>query len=309
MGQSDGSTGMIEPIFNEYTAYPLCANDSIANLRFDTLIGLLKHLEVYGVKRVRYENSIHDIPFLDGISLGDYCQNFLRNRTSSNAKQQVNALFLYSRIKKPFVKEGEADFPDNMEGAKYLRKTSVFEREFDCPLSLIVAYSLNTFVVGFDNDVGDSCRLSIIRSCAKAGNGKTTSECVDVPCVCKENNCFENMRFVELMSSQNDLPVPEYSDVHKTRMFNLPGHHGLKECKEHGEDLLKTPYVKDVLSSRAFDPKENNYIHKINSDGSIEVRLYWTRLGYGLLISTTAENVVQTHWIAKWLDNKYGKRS
>ena len=37
----------------------------------------------------------------------------------------------------------------------------------------------------------------------------------------------------------------------------------------------------------------------------IEVRLTWTKAGYGLCVSTTAENIIQNHWIANLLKKKY----
>lgn len=300
---------MIEPIFNEFSSFPLCRDGIESEERFNTLIHLIRNLEQFGIKKVRYENSINDIPFNSSSTLGEYCSNIIRNRTKGNANLQNDALFLYSRIKKPFIKEEESVlFPDTISQTQYVRldnENQVYTVVEENPLSISSAYFLNSFMIGFDNNVEKHLLLKLFYSTKNTkGDIYNDSKIIKIVCVCKTEECFTNMEFIELLASQDDLPVP-IAD-HKETKINIPDHHGTKECKEHGKELLANPYVKEILSSRGFDSSEKCYIHKVNQDGSIEIRLYWTSKGYGLLVSTSAQNIVQAYWIAQMLNKKYG---
>lgn len=299
---------MIEPVFNEFSAYPLCDNDA-AGAKFHTLASLIKHLEVYGIKKVRYENNLADIPFTKDKSLGEYCNEILCNRNTTNASTQNEVYMLYGRIKPPFIKDDESFEPGDIAQATCTYETVNSKGESEMieadAVSLLSAYLLETFSIGFDNNTETPFKLKLKYKESKDSKIQTVEKEVSVICVCTEEDCSTNKDFIDLLSNQADLQVKK-ADV-KELNFTLPGHHGTKECKEHGKELLRLDYVKAILSSRAFNSGEKKYIHKINPDGSIEVRLYWTEDGYGLLISTSAENIVQAHWIAKYLNDRYGK--
>lgn len=116
------------------------------------------------------------------------------------------------------------------------------------------------------------------------------------------------MDFIKLMASQKDLIVPVVDKSEKQRESSVPSHHGAKECNEHGDELLESPYVKRILNSLHFDSSDKNYISRINEDLSIEIRLHWTTRGHGIVISTSAKDLVQAHWIANLLKEKYDRK-
>ena len=299
---------MIEPVFNEFSAYPLCDSQIVSDSRFITLVELIKHLERYGIKRVRYESSIHDIPFTTQKSLGVYCNDIINNRPANAAKLNY-VYYLFSRIKPPFINDAENVFPDNIEKATYYRVADDGHEEVisENPISLLAASFLKSFTIGFDNNTDSSLQLRLFfRSRENCGRSKTYTKDINLICVSTKESCLSNSRFIEFLASQEDLQVPLPKD--KKSSFNLPEHHGQKECKSHGEDLLKNPYVKDILTTRKFNGGESDYISKVYHDGRIEVRLYWTHSGYGLLIATSGEDIVQTTWIANQLNKAFGKK-
>lgn len=298
---------MIEPVFNEFSAYPLCDNN-VADDRFHKLALLVKHLEVYGIKKVRYENNLSEIRFTKDKSLADYCNEIIRNRNVQNAAKLNEVYLLYGRIKPPFFNEEEPFNPGNIVQATYSYERfddkGKVERVESEAIGLLSAYLLKSFSIGFDNHTANPCMLKL-KYCESKGTKMRLEREVPVICICSEDECSTDAGFIDLMSDQDDLVVKKATS--KELNFTLPDHHGTKDCREHGKELLKTDYVKAILSSRSFDSSEKSYIHKVNADGSIEVRLYWTEAGYGLLVSTSAENIVQAHWVAKRLKKQYGK--
>lgn len=293
---------MIEPTFNECSAIPVCNTQEEAARRFDVLIKLLKHLKCYGIKHVRHEDSIYDIPFFKEMSLGDFCDSLRDKKNYSNERE--SAFFLYAVMEAPYSTNNNPCIPPENLGSVECRDASIGT---GIPLGLLAAYVLKSFSVGFDNNVSPFYELELSFSLCEDSE-KLDEKKVRVVCVSKENDCCNNLGFIELLSSQSDLNVKQVEVFEKDQNISLPQHHGLDECKKHAKELLSLPYVKGILSSRPFNSRENNYIHRINPDGSIEVRLYWTKAGYGLLVSTSAENIVQAHWIAKYLEKKYGNR-
>lgn len=293
---------MIEPTFNECSAIPVCNTQEEAARRFDALIKLLKHLKCYGIKHVRHEDSIYDIPFFNEMTLGAFCDSLRAAQNYSNERE--NAFFLYAVIDAPYsLNNNPCIPPENLKDVK-CNDGSIGT---GIPLGLLAAYVLKSFSIGFDNNVSPYYELDLLFSSCKDSE-KLDEKKVRVACVSKESDCCNNVDFIKLLSSQSDLKVKQVDASEKNWNISLPQHHGLDECEKHAKELLTLPYVKGILSSRSFNSSENSYIHKIHPDGSIEVRLYWTKAGYGLWVSTSAENIVQAHWIAKYLEKKYGNR-
>lgn len=291
---------MIEPTFNECSALPVCDTHEEARRRFSILIKLMKELKKYGINHVRHEDSIYDIPFFNDVTLGSYCDSLREPKQFSNERE--NVFFLYSVMEAPYAKRGGLQIPpENLKDVQ-CQDASIGEK---IPLGLLAAYVLKSFTIGFDNNVSPVYELEMTFSACE-GSNKFVKKKARIVCVSKESDCCDNLDFIELLSSQSDLKVRQLEDSEKNHNISLPKHHGEGVYKKHAKELLSLPYVKGILSTRSFDSGETSYIHKIHSDGSIEVRLYWTKTGFGLWISTSAENIVQAYWIAKFLNKKYG---
>jgi putative CRISPR-associated protein (TIGR02619 family) len=84
---------------------------------------------------------------------------------------------------------------------------------------------------------------------------------------------------------------------------------------DHGKDILlafskklcRSPYVKSIINSLPFNPKQINPIRRTNATGQIEFVLTWTDAGLGICIQTTGRNLAETNSIAIHLAEKYSK--
>ena len=286
---------MVEPCFNELTINPFCSSDEEMEQQIDGLISTLKSLEQRGIKRVRYENSFNDIKLREGYTLLDYCNKAIKG------KQINNRNFLYGFLRKPYLYEEEEVLFDKYDNCKFISENGNTE---DC-LGLYIAFVMNSFAVGFDNGIFKdnqnlSCHLRLTK------NGETINK--HVPCVTKPEHIFTE-EIVEILSNQHDLLVDKTSIPIENKKVHVAKHHGKKECLKHANELRSSPYVTEILNSIDFDCNEKQYIHKIAEPNLIEIRLYWTKKGYGLCVATTGKDIIQTRWIAKHMNKIYGKSS
>lgn len=281
---------MIEPCFNELSLFPLCDTDKEADSCVTSFIDLLKELEQFGIKRTRYEKDFTDIKLQNNYSLYDYC-NDPKNRNYQH--------FLYSHMRRPYMdEEAESSFFAYSD-YKFITDDG---NELDC-IGLYVSYVTNSFSVGFnaglfENEKHVKCNLSLTKNGIRQ---KGIVCCLTLP------RHIDSDLFVELMSDQPDLPVPLCETKPSAKRKHIPDHHGKAECEAHAERLVECKYVKEILNSIDFDGSEKKYIHKVDAQNLIEVRLPNTKKGYGLCVSTTATNRIQNWWIAKHLKKNYGK--
>lgn len=283
---------MVEAAFNELTTFPYCTTDDEVESRVSTFTDVLKELTNLGVKNVRYEDSFADISLKENYSLADYCNN------CSNSDQRNRRALLYSKMRRPYLTEEKENLLNKYCDCKYLHSDG---SQKDC-LGLYVADITDSFAVGFeqpdcDDKCPEICTLQIVQN-----NGTKVNHYV---CCLTKPEHINLDEFVRLMARQDDLVVPKYTGDGKK--ISLPSHHGQAECKQHAKQLIGCDYIKEVLNSIDFDPSEKQYIHKVRNNNIIEIRLTWTKEGYGLCVSTTATNMAQNYWIARYLEEKYSK--
>ena len=278
---------MIEPCFNELSIFPLCTTDEDMEQRLATFIDLLKEIKKYGIKKVRYESSFLDIKLKENCSLQDYCNK------ASTSQERTRAAFLYSTLRRPYLDEDK-------EELFYIYDKCELEdgdERKDC-MGMYVAALMKSFAVGFySENLATHSKLHLYK--------KTGTEEIREICCLSLPEHTNIQEFVDLMSAQSDLPVPKSTLEANQKKKHLSAHHGKQECNEHAEQLLKNPYVNEILNTIDFNPKETSYIHNVKAPNLIEVRLIWTKAGYGLCVSTTAENIIQNHWIANLLKKQY----
>ena len=88
----------------------------------------------------------------------------------------------------------------------------------------------------------------------------------------------------------------------------------IKLRDDHGKDVLKafcdkivySEYVREIVNSIPFSSYDRRFIHKVYSDGMIELVLPWTDKGYGIAVKTTGRTIHETKKIADILKEKYG---
>ncbi len=281
---------MLEPCFNELSVQPLCLTDDEVKNRVSTLSKLLSKLRSYGIKSIRIENGLADILLKKDFNLFQYCIQ----AHSSEERNQAN--MFYSMFHPPYLPEEKEDLLSTYSDVKHMTESG---DEINC-YGLYIAHLLKSFAIGLDTGIKSPCKLKLIQK------EQTTLKIEEIIHLSKIEQFYQDERFANFMSNQPIIGVKEVDSTNKRTDVNVPQHHGKKECTEHGKELLQNPYVKGILTSIDWNSSEKEYIHKVNSDGSIEVRLHWTKKGYGLRISTTATDLVEAYWVAKRLNEKYG---
>lgn len=281
---------MIEPCFNELSAECCCNTIDEANECISDFINLIKGLREFGILRFRYEGGhFMGIKLKDDYSIEQFC-----NESANRNKRD----FLFSHIRQPYIDEDKEDVFYTYSDCKFITDTA---EEKTC-MGFYVAHLTRSFAVGFNLGLfkGDrhvECRLSL-----KSGD---TDKIAKVCCLTLSEH-FGNDLFVDLLSNQPDLPVPKCDLKPEEKKVHLPRHHGIDACRKHACKLVKSVYVKGVLNTIDFQPTAKCYISNIRDTNIVEVRLTRTSAGYGLCVATTAENIIQNHWIAKYLKREFG---
>lgn len=291
---------MIEPTFNELTFLPLCKTDEEVELRLNNFVSLLAKLKEYGINRVRIEETFSQMPLKDGLSLYDV---FSQDIKSPDSARRNRGLLLAGTLRQPAVTE---DIEPEFYGDEDLDRcvcTSV-EPEQDC-IGLYVADILKSFSVGFaqswlDTNQKKMCEIRILH--------KDESKNKNSAVLCMTTADDENHEmFIELMSSQDDLPVEQNNDSPEGKVNRFPQHHGRDECLEFANQIAKSKYVSKVLNTIDHKAGQKDFIHKFHDDGLIEIRMTWTGRGLGIVVATTGKNKAQIIWIAKHLEKYYKK--
>ena len=82
---------------------------------------------------------------------------------------------------------------------------------------------------------------------------------------------------------------------------------------DHGTDVLNafarqiknSQYVNGIINSLPWNSRTTNFIRRVYPNGLIEVVLYWTDEGLGMVIQTTGRNQRETEEIARLLEEEY----
>lgn len=292
---------MIEPVFNELTFRPLCETDEEVELRLNNFVNLLAKLKEYGINRVRIEENFSQMPLKEGFSLFDA---FTQDITSTDSARRNRGYLLAGTLRQPAVTEDiEAEFFGENDLDKCICISIEPEQE---SIGLYVADILKSFSVGFaqswlDTEQKKKLEIQILHK-DKSRNRKSAVLCMTMP---DDEN---HEMFIELMSSQEDLPVDTNNDAPEGKVNRFPQHHGREECQEFAKQIAKSKYVSKVLNSIDHKAGDKNFIHKIHDDGLIEIRMTWTERGLGIVVATTGRNKSQIAWIAKHLEKSYKRK-
>ncbi|BAZ66651.1 CRISPR-associated protein, APE2256 family [Fischerella sp. NIES-4106] len=101
--------------------------------------------------------------------------------------------------------------------------------------------------------------------------------------------------------------IPQDNTELQKKQIHLRDDHGKDKLQAFAEDICGSPYVKKIINSLPFNPKQTNPIRRTKPNGIIEFVLTWTDQGLGLCIQTTGRNLAETNTIAIHLKEKYSK--
>ncbi|MBW4434105.1 MAG: putative CRISPR-associated protein [Pelatocladus maniniholoensis HA4357-MV3] len=101
--------------------------------------------------------------------------------------------------------------------------------------------------------------------------------------------------------------IPQDNTELQKKQIHLRDDHGKDKLQAFAEDICGSPYVKKIINSLPFNPKQTNPIRRTKPNGIIEFVITWTDQGLGLCIQTTGRNLAETNTIAIHLKEKYSK--
>ena len=90
--------------------------------------------------------------------------------------------------------------------------------------------------------------------------------------------------------------------------FNVP-HHENEKLKAFSDRIVRHQYVIGVVDTLKFDSTTNRFILRCYEDGTIDIRLHWTKVGCGLKVQTTGKGQRQTELIGEILKDKFDQHS
>jgi hypothetical protein len=279
----------MEICFNELSIYPYCIDLNAVNQRVDTYVQVIKEAIKLGAKKIRYEYGLSGVMLMENLSLDQYCFD-KRNKNKGD--------FLMSCVKKPYIDE-KSEFEDlftKYDDANLKKK----ETELITCYGFYAAFLYNSFCVGFCSEpywIDSSFTLQLTK------NEKT----IEVSIICiSQSDEFNKELFINWAINNIQVSVPQTPILPRMKKVSLRDDHGNDILKSFADSLKNCSYIKSVINSLPFNPQETNFIHNVYEDGKIELVLTETDQGLGLIVETTATNMLETKWVAKHLKTYFG---
>ena len=116
---------------------------------------------------------------------------------------------------------------------------------------------------------------------------------------------MEGFNLQAWIDSLKEIVLIETDTLPSQKKVNLRDDHGKDALTAFAQKLLQSPYVKGVINSLPFNPKEGNFIRSAYSDGRIELVLIWTDEGFGMVVQSTGRNLRETEAMAQILKDQY----
>lgn len=282
----------MEMIYNELSATPLSNNKQLANQKVAKLIDCYKAARQHGFKKIRFSKQFQDIEIAGGYSI----LHWLNETNQRNLKDLLLGARTY-----PFINEEDAWAED-----EYLKHHFYFEdAEFqivriEC-LGLSAAHIYDTLSVGFSE--APPWRKNTI-FITKVNEETQTTESVGVNNVFSAD-CFKHQEisaFIEKISKAVLIDSPLQPSE---KQFHLRDDHGTDVLRAFAKRIINSPHVNGIVNSLPWNNKTTNFIRRVYPNGLIEVVLYWTDEGLGMVIQTTGRNQRETEEIARLLEKKY----
>jgi hypothetical protein len=279
----------MELLFNELSVEPLCADRYKANDRMKQFAETVSTARKKGFKRIRSYYDSNQIQLAENYSLYDWLQD-------KNVSRNYRDL-LYGMITPPFIKDDdEAIETQYIEANYYFEDKENNITKTEC-MGLTAAYLYETLSVSFSSAAWDKLTLSIIIE--KKGKQTSVEEVHNV----SNTKSFDDDRiagFIENLSKEVIL-IETHIPPERKQIY-LADHHGKAELQDFCDRLKYNPYI---LEMRSTDWGGNNFIRKVQKDGSIEIVLPKTQRRYALWVKTTGRNLRETKAIAEIVREKF----
>ncbi len=214
-------------------------------------------------------------------------------KSISGVSQFAITNFFYAFFHTPFEKD---DMSDETE-EKFVLHDLYFENEKTTGLQWAYTYDTLAFSL-LTNDKWNRDSITVID---KADENKSIliHHAATVANIDAQKAWIDSLKDIEL---EKTALMPEQ------KLFNVSGtHHGNDKRRLFWDKIKNNEYVVSCITSTENHSRDKTLIHKVYSDGKIELVLYWEDSGYSMLIQTTGRNYRETKKIADILTEKYSK--
>lgn len=274
----------MEACFNELSIHPHCADLEEVNERVDSYVQVVKETIKLVPKKIRYEHGLSNVWLMEDLSLAQYCFN-------KNNKNKGD--FLISCVKKPYIEEGSEIEERFTEYDDVNLKKG--EAEVVSCYGFYAAFLYGSFCVGFHSDSFWAKSLFTLQLTKE----KSITE-APILCISKCED-FKNDLFIDWAINNIPIQVPQTLISPQEKTVSIRDDHGKDVLEKFANRLRSIPYIISVINSLSFNPQEKKFIRNVYDDGKIEIVLIETDKGFGVIVQTTATNMLETKWVAKYL--------
>lgn len=213
-------------------------------------------------------------------------------KSISGVSQFAITNFFYSFFHAPYEKK---DMSDESE-EKFIKHDLYFEDKQT--IGFQWAYTYDT--LAFSLLTNEKWNFDTISAIDKSDGNKNIliHHAATVANINSQQTWIDSLKQIILQKST--IPVDQ-------KKFHVRADHGKDVLKEFWNKLKNCEYVDACINSLSFNSSDKELIRDIKPNGQIELVLYWTDKGLGIVIQTTGRNYRETKKIADMLAEKYSK--
>lgn len=280
-------------IFNELSFLPYADNEYTLKENFLRMIKLFdKAKQDYGFQHMVFPANIRDIKITSSKTFSEWVYG-IANQGDKNK--------ILSIVKKPFTEEVLAEKLGDLNKYYYVN-TEAGIAETYCD-GLTTGYMKESLCSSLSSQLfWDETAVKF----HKIINDEFETEVVSANNISNADHFLvsEIKNFIEYLG---DVQLIETIAPYDTKPISLRDDHGKDTLLIFSKRLCRSKHVLCVINSLPFNPRAINFIKEINSDGKIELVLYWEDRGIGIIIQTTGRNYRETQAIAEILKNEFDR--
>ena len=200
--------------------------------------------------------------------------------------------FFYSFFHEPFEK---TNMPEEIE-EKFIQHELYFENQKT--EGFLWAYTYETLAFSLLTNIKWNCdSISVVD---KSDKDKSISihHAATVANIDSQKNWIDSLKQIVLLKA--NIPIEQ-------KQFHVRDDHGIDVLKNFWNKLKNCEYVISCINSLPFNSFDKELIINVKQNGQIELVLYWTDKGLGMVIQTTGRNIRETQKIADIIAEKYSK--
>jgi len=282
----------MEMIYNELSNLPLAENRTLANKKVFLLIECYKKARQNGFDKIRFTKMFHEIEVAEGYTL----QQWLDTTDHRNLKDLILGARTYPFIKPEDIWAEEEYILNHF----YFENAEILIEKTEC-LGLAAAYLYNTIAVSFsESQIWERNTLSI----SKVNDETLLSEVVDVFNVFSID-CFEQNKIRTFIERIGDVILVDSILKPDEKPIHLRSDHGTDVLIAFAKQIRNNKHVNGIINSLPWNNRVTSFIRRVYPNGLIEVVLFWTDEGFGMVIQATGRNLRETQEIANILEEEY----